>query len=42
MNKIVNYIKNLNLKKQLGYLVLISLVLSLISLVVILPKLITP
>lgn len=42
MNKIVNYIKNLNLKKQLGYLVLISLVLSLISLVVILPKLLTP
>ena len=42
MNKIVNYIKNINLKKQLGYLVLISLVLSLISLVVILPKLLTP
>ena len=42
MNKIKNYIKNLNLKKQLGYLVLISLVLSLISLVVILPKLLTP
>ena len=42
MNKKVNYIKNLNLKKQLGYLVLISLVLSLISLVVILPKLLTP
>lgn len=42
MNKIVSYIKNLNLKKQLGYLVLISLVLSLISLVVILPKLLTP
>ena len=42
MNKIVNYIKNLNLKKQLGYLVLISLVLSLISLVVILPNLLTP
>lgn len=42
MNKIKNYIKNLNLKKQLGYLVLISLVLSVISLVVILPKLLTP
>lgn len=40
--KIVNFIKNLDLKRQLGVIVIFSLILSLISLILILPNLLTP
>jgi len=41
-NKITNFFKNLDLKRQLGVIVIFSLVLSLISLILILPNLLTP
>ena len=31
-NKIINYVKNLDLKRQLGYIIVFSLLISLISL----------
>lgn len=40
--KISKFIKNLDLKRQLGVIVFISLIISLISLVLILPNLLTP
>lgn len=40
--KISEFIKNLDLKRQLGVIVFISLIISLISLVLILPNLLTP
>ena len=40
--KISEFLKNLDLKRQLGVIVFISLVISLISLVLILPNLLTP
>ena len=40
--KISNFVKNLDLKRQLGVIVFISLIISLISLVLILPNLLTP
>lgn len=41
-NKIINFVKNLDLKRQLGLIVFLSLVISLTSLVLILPNLLTP
>ena len=41
-NKIINYVKNLDLKRQLGYIIVFSLLISLISLIIILPNLLTP
>lgn len=41
-NKIKDFIKNLDLKRQLGLIVFISLIISLVSLVLILPNLLTP
>ena len=41
-NKISEFIKNLDLKRQLGVIVFVSLVISLISLILILPNLLTP
>lgn len=41
-DKIKNYIINLDLKRQLGVIVIFSLVLSLVSLILILPNLLTP
>ena len=40
--KINDFLKNLDLKRQLGVIVFISLIISLISLVLILPNLLTP
>ena len=40
--KIVNFFKNLDLKRQLGLIVIFSLFISLISLILILPNLLTP
>lgn len=40
--KIANFIKNLDLKRQLGVIVIFSLVLSIVSLILILPNLLTP
>ena len=42
INKIKEFIKNLDLKRQLGVIVVFSLILSLISLILILPNLLTP
>lgn len=42
INKIKDFIKNSDLKRQLGIIVIFSLILSLISLVLILPNLLTP
>ena len=42
MKKLKRYIKNLDLKSQLLYLIAFSLIVSFISLVVILPNLLTP
>lgn len=41
-NKIIDFVKNLDLKRQLGLIVFLSLVISLTSLVLILPNLLTP
>lgn len=42
IDKLKNFIKNLDLKRQLGVIVVFSLILSLISLILILPNLLTP
>ena len=42
ISKIKNVLKNLDLKRQLGAIVVFSLILSLISLILILPNLLTP
>lgn len=42
INKIKKFIENLDLKRQLGVIVVFSLILSLISLILILPNLLTP
>lgn len=40
--RITNFVKNLDLKRQLGVIVVFSLILSIISLILILPNLLTP
>ena len=42
IDRLKNFIKNLDLKRQLGVIVVFSLILSLISLILILPNLLTP
>lgn len=41
-NKIINFFKNLDLKRQLGFIVVFSLIISSVSLILILPNLLTP
>lgn len=40
--KIKDYVKNLSLKRQLGFVILFSLIISCISIIIILPNLLTP
>jgi len=42
INKIKEYIKNLDLKRQLGFITIFSLIISIVSLLFILPNLLTP